>query len=158
TLSLRLSGPLAASPNFRRPDPNLLEIVLPNTTLQLGDQPVSPDMLSVESIDTHMEGTSAVLGLHLVRPMGLEISLQPGSLQIRLLKPSVGNGQLAGKIVVVDAGHGGHDSGAKTFDGSVQEKNLTLPITKLTAQKLAEEGATVIMTRKTDDFITLEER
>ncbi len=157
-LSLRLSGPLAAAPTFRRPDPNLLEIVLPNTTLQLGDQPASPDMLSVQSVDTRTEGSSAVLSLRLVRPMGLEISMSAGMLQIRLLKPNVGNGRLAGKLVVIDPGHGGHDSGATTPARELMEKNMTLAIGKLTAQKLAEEGAMVIMTRKTDDFISLTER
>jgi len=70
----------------------------------------------------------------------------------------VGNGKLAGKIVVVDPGHGGHDSGAKSPDGGYQEKNLTLKIGKYLSDKLASEGATVIMTRKTDVFIELTER
>lgn len=157
-LTLPLSGPLRGAPTFRRPDPNELDVVLPGASLNLGTELGSPDPASIQSVQATTEGNSAVLALHLVRPMGIEISTAPGALKIRLLKPSVGNGQLAGKLVVVDAGHGGHDSGAKTFDGSVMEKNLTLAIAKLTAEKLAEEGATVIMTRKTDDFITLEER
>ncbi len=157
-LSLRLSGSLSAAPTFRRPDPSILEIVLPNTKLDLGDQPASPDPLSIESVSTGIEGSSAVLRLTLTRPMGLEISNSPGALQIRLLKPIVGNGKLAGKLVVVDAGHGGHDSGATTPAKELMEKNMTLAIAKLTAQKLAEQGAMVIMTRKTDEFINLNER
>jgi len=157
-LSLRLSGQLSGAPTFRRPEPSVLEIVLPNTKFDLGDQAGSPDPLSVESVATSTEGNSAVLRLTLTRPMGLEISNAPGALQIRLLKPIVGNGKLAGKLVVVDAGHGGHDSGATTPAKELMEKSMTLAIAKLTAQKLAEQGAMVIMTRKTDEFIPLNER
>jgi N-acetylmuramoyl-L-alanine amidase len=68
----------------------------------------------------------------------------------------VGNGQLAGKIICIDPGHGGHDTGAHS--NGVYEKNLTLTIAKKTAAAFAEAGATVIMTRKTDVFIPLLDR
>jgi len=79
-------------------------------------------------------------------------------LTIGLIKPNVGNGHLAGKIVVVDAGHGGHDSGAKSPAKDAFEKNLTLKIAKQLSNRLTAEGATVIMTRTTDTFIELKER
>ncbi|MBI3722243.1 MAG: N-acetylmuramoyl-L-alanine amidase [Fimbriimonas ginsengisoli] len=75
-----------------------------------------------------------------------------------MFKPNIGNGRLAGRTVVVDAGHGGHDTGAKAPDGSLIEKLMTLEIAKLTAERLGEEGATVIMTRRTDEFIPLPDR
>jgi N-acetylmuramoyl-L-alanine amidase len=70
----------------------------------------------------------------------------------------VGDGQLAGKVIVVDAGHGGHDSGTKALTDGLEEKAITLPIAKMLAADLAAQGATVIMTRQTDVFIPLQER
>jgi N-acetylmuramoyl-L-alanine amidase len=68
----------------------------------------------------------------------------------------VGNGKLAGKLIVVDPGHGGKDRGANS--NGVFEKDLNLKIGRLVAEELAKAGATVIMTRKTDVFISLNER
>ena len=54
---------------------------------------------------------------------------------------------------MVDPGHGGHDTGAKS--NGVFEKDLTLAVAKLLTDELTRAGATVIMTRKTDVFIPL---
>lgn len=62
----------------------------------------------------------------------------------------------AGKVVVLDAGHGGSDPGAQR--GSVQEKELTLAITKKLERFLQSRGMKTIMTRNDDTFISLEER
>ncbi len=60
---------------------------------------------------------------------------------------------LAGKVIVIDPGHGGNDSGAIGPTG-VMEKTVTLNIA-LRLQKLLEaEGATVYMTRSTDTEVS----
>ncbi|MED0757525.1 N-acetylmuramoyl-L-alanine amidase CwlD [Aneurinibacillus thermoaerophilus] len=56
---------------------------------------------------------------------------------------------LSGKIIVVDAGHGGPDGGAKS-KGGIIEKDITLPISMYLRDFLQEAGALVIMTRETD--------
>ena len=67
----------------------------------------------------------------------------------------VGNGKfrtsggLSGKIITLDAGHGGSDPGAIGSDGT-KEKNITLPITKAVKELLEKKGAKVYMTRTTD--------
>ena len=67
----------------------------------------------------------------------------------------VGNGKfrtsggLAGKIITLDAGHGGSDPGAIGSDGT-KEKNITLAITKAVKELLEKKGAKVYMTRTTD--------
>lgn len=55
---------------------------------------------------------------------------------------------LKGKIIAIDPGHGGSDSGA--VGASSQEKNITLAISQRLQTLLADAGATVIMTRTTD--------
>ncbi len=59
-------------------------------------------------------------------------------------------------IVVVDAGHGGYDGG--TFLGDVVEKDIALAVAEKVKALLEEQGVTVIMTRETDDFVSLEDR
>jgi N-acetylmuramoyl-L-alanine amidase len=59
--------------------------------------------------------------------------------------------------VVIDAGHGGHDPGAKA--NGVTEAELTLDVaTRLKKLLEKQPGIDVVMTRSTDVFIPLEER
>ena len=67
------------------------------------------------------------------------------------------HGVLAGKIVVLDPGHGGNDTGTIGPDG-IEEKWITLPIAAKTAQVLRQEGAIVIMTRTGDTNPSLYDR
>jgi len=59
--------------------------------------------------------------------------------------------------VVLDAGHGGHDEGAKGPSG-LKEKELVLDVAKRLATRLRKRGIEVIMTRTTDEFLSLEAR
>ena len=59
-------------------------------------------------------------------------------------------------LVVIDAGHGGHDSGA-TCAGK-QEKDIVLGITKKLYKEFKSEGYKVYMTRNSDRFLTLGQR
>lgn len=63
---------------------------------------------------------------------------------------------MQGRIIVLDPGHGGHDPGA--MRNNVMEKNMTMSIAKLIEKKLKANGATVIMTRSDDKFVSLEDR
>ncbi|KAF0996586.1 N-acetylmuramoyl-L-alanine amidase [Geobacillus sp. TFV-3] len=64
---------------------------------------------------------------------------------------------LAGKTIVLDAGHGGKDSGAQSVDG-IKEKELTLETVKLLKNKLQSYGARVVLTRDGDDYVPLPAR
>jgi len=55
---------------------------------------------------------------------------------------------LSGKIIVVDAGHGGKDPG--TSYGDILEKDLNLKISLFLEEELSKLGAAVIMTRDGD--------
>ncbi|MGI6144032.1 MAG: N-acetylmuramoyl-L-alanine amidase [bacterium] len=92
-----------------------------------------------------------------------------GSLQVLLginpddpnLGQSVGwepKGLLKGKVIMLDAGHGGSDPGALGSTYGTREKDVVLPITLKTAALLEAQGATVILTRQQDTSISLEAR
>lgn len=60
---------------------------------------------------------------------------------------------VTGRIVVIDAGHGGKDSGA--VYGGVKEKDLNLSIAKKLNSKLEEIGIVTYMTRNGDSTLSL---
>ena len=64
---------------------------------------------------------------------------------------------LSGKVVVIDAGHGGKDPGAISSAG-YEEKSVNLDVAMQIAQILRDRGIRVITTRSNDTFIELEER
>ncbi len=61
------------------------------------------------------------------------------------------------KVIVIDAGHGGHDPGA--IGANVHEKQVTLAAAKALKSRLEKTGRyTVILTRDSDRYVTLEGR
>lgn len=59
--------------------------------------------------------------------------------------------------VVLDAGHGAHDSGTRTRKGTL-EKDMALDVTLRIAPKLQAAGFKTVLTRKRDVFVTLDDR
>ena len=61
-------------------------------------------------------------------------------------------------IVVLDAGHGGHDTGA-VGPGGLQEKDLVLDVTRRVARLLEDKlDVKVLLSRDADQFVTLRDR
>jgi N-acetylmuramoyl-L-alanine amidase len=59
--------------------------------------------------------------------------------------------------VVLDAGHGGEDTGARGPDGTL-EKDLVLRATRALGERLRARGLRVVSTRPRDVFVPLEQR
>ncbi|HWD38100.1 MAG TPA: N-acetylmuramoyl-L-alanine amidase, partial [Fimbriimonas sp.] len=151
SIDFRLPIPFTKQATINKPDPDTIRITLPGVaTLALTDTPI---VSGVDSVTSQTIGMNTVITVELSRAMGAEVTSSATGVSLRLLKPNVGNGKLAGKVIVVDPGHGGHDRG--THVGLVNEKDLNLSIGTKLAAKLAEAGATVILTRRTDVFIPL---
>ncbi|MGH9417202.1 MAG: N-acetylmuramoyl-L-alanine amidase [Terriglobales bacterium] len=63
------------------------------------------------------------------------------------------------QTVVLDAGHGGHDTGTVAADGKLLEKSLVLDVTLRLGRLLRQRlGLNVVYTRRDDTFIPLQER
>jgi N-acetylmuramoyl-L-alanine amidase len=87
-------------------------------------------------------GTSAPAAPSLNRSGGFSLSRQLG---LRVSR------------VVIDPGHGGHDPGAKT--GGLTEADLVLDVALRLEKLLAkQDGFEVVLTRRVDTFVPLEER
>lgn len=64
---------------------------------------------------------------------------------------------LAGYTIILDAGHGGNDPGAFSLRGE-KEKDFTLTTTHIVAETLRSAGATVVLTRSGDTYLSLRDR
>lgn len=65
---------------------------------------------------------------------------------------------LSGWRILVDAGHGGYDGGAKAQSSGVWEKAINLAVAKQVEQSLAARGAAVFMTRTEDADLCTDDR
>ncbi|WP_330949114.1 N-acetylmuramoyl-L-alanine amidase [Virgibacillus sp. MG-45] len=89
-------------------------------------------------------------------PKNIEKTMESRKVKISENAITISGNRLAGFEIVLDAGHGGKDAGA--VSNRVFEKDLTLQAAQKVADHLKKEGASVMLTRSTDSFISLEER
>lgn len=67
----------------------------------------------------------------------------------KLLETST-QSEMAGKVIVIDPGHGGDDPGKVGVDGTL-EKEINLQIARQLQERLEKRGYTVVLTRETDE-------
>jgi N-acetylmuramoyl-L-alanine amidase len=60
--------------------------------------------------------------------------------------------------IVIDAGHGGKDSGACNNAYGLKEKELNLDVAQRLQRMLSQAGYEIIMTRASDQFVALDQR
>lgn len=92
---------------------------------------------------------------------GVTVPIGPPRRSAAVKLPPVEGGRNANRpLVVIDAGHGGHDPGAPSvLDDGRSEKNVTLSIAKALRDELLASGRVrVAMTREDDRFLVLAER
>lgn len=114
------------------PDPTLFALVI----TEPGD---SPPPLTAQAIDPQIPERTII-----------------GESAVYEEPPIKASKSLSGLTIVVDAGHGGHDTGAR--GKSSLEKSHTLDIARRLRNHLQARGANVLMTRDTDNFISLQGR
>ena len=106
---------------------------------------------------------------HLVTMAAALLVLLGGLLAVAALRKNVTNasseeakeipsGPLAGLVVLVDAGHGGYDGGARCRDSGVWEKELNLAVARAVEKALVRRDARVVMTRTADVDLCTHER
>jgi len=94
-------------------------------------------------------------GLGEARQARLTVAL-PSAVNDRIYAAPAARGR---PIVVIDAGHGGRDPGARGVSGDLVEKQLTLALAQELRDQLVRRGRVrVAMTREDDRYLTLEDR
>lgn len=73
-----------------------------------------------------------------------------------VLRPAHIRDSIPFRTVVIDAGHGGHDTGARSTFGT--EKDYALDLATRLQRLLVNQGFNVVMTRDRDVFVSLPER
>lgn len=112
---------------------------------------------------------AALYGLGLVLGVKAPLLGRGYVIRIELPDPDAGVGlpQVAGPqdpgrpLIVIDAGHGGHDPGASGSSalGGIKEKTLTLGLARALRDELLRGGGVrVALTRDDDSFLSLDER
>lgn len=94
------------------------------------------------------------------RRTGVTVPLDPPRPQRGIALPKIEGGRGNDRpLVVIDAGHGGHDPGAPSVIEGLQEKDITLAIARTLRDELIASGRVrVAMTRDDDRFLVLGER
>jgi N-acetylmuramoyl-L-alanine amidase len=148
-------GQWKGTATYRRPDRDVLEVVLTNLNCDLPKN-FRLHSSAIKEASSSNVGTTTVLRLQFKRAMGADIVASATGVVINLVRPNSTGGRLNGKVIVVDAGHGGPDHGSTS--GGAEEKYVTLFLSRFVRDELTAEGATVIMTRNDDSFPVLESR
>jgi N-acetylmuramoyl-L-alanine amidase len=93
-----------------------------------------------------------------VRPAAYTVSQAVPAARGALPMPRI-RGDASRPLVVIDAGHGGHDPGSISPDGELREKDLTLKMALAVRDALLKSGRVrVALTRDDDRFLVLRER
>ena len=96
--------------------------------------------------------------------MGYDVSYAEGQTLLYLRGAPVASRErgrpLTGVTVLLDPGHGGTDVGALGIGGGagIAEKTINLTLALAVRDRLEQLGATVQMTRSTDETLTLQQR
>ena len=115
-----------------------------------------------------VQGPVAPRTTHIVRPLAFRAEPPQRRYEVTApIRSNVGKGRpkISGPadaslpLVVIDAGHGGHDPGAISPHGGQLEKEVTLAIAKAVRDEMLKSGRVrVALTRDSDKFIVLQDR
>jgi N-acetylmuramoyl-L-alanine amidase len=156
---IRVTAPVRTAPQTLPPDgdrPFRLFVDLPDTRLDAGAAEPLPGIMPLLGVRTgQFDATTARVVLDLARPLPFQVRHEPEAIIIKLGAPLRAE---AAPLVVVDAGHGGHDPGATGLDG-VLEKAITLDIARRVAARLGRTDALAVrLTRTGDSYVSIDER
>lgn len=113
---------------------------------------ITDKLIAKVEVSTVEADANAVMVITLKRDAGYLIHRDNTGIHVQL-----GNFSLTDMVIVLDAGHGGYDSGAIGPSG-LMEKTVNLDIIKRAGALLKTTGAKVLFTRDDDTFIPLDNR
>ncbi len=144
-------------------------LTLHNTTAQTDTIPFNdnPFILRMDwqqippSPGVHSGAVQYIFNLKKNQQWGYKLGYEGTTLKLKLRHPPQlarsRRKPLSGIKILLDPGHGGEESGA-TGPTGLPEKDVNLTVSKLLREELVKRGATVVMTREDDRFVSLEDR
>ena len=155
--------------SFVLPDPPRCIVDIKGVVLsrEIGDLDIDKGILKSmrmgqhrESLGDSFDGTRIVLDL--AQEHQATINVEPQGEQTLVSVAFNGDNNptlpLKGKMLVVDPGHGGSDTGGESYTNTVREKTVVLEMSKKIRTVLEDAGAEVIMTREGDYGVPLYDR
>lgn len=146
-------------------DGNKVYLTLYDTTSAKKPTVKSNDTVKSVTVSVDKEKKTATYCYHLYEGAtvtGYDINFGDGTILFELKKaPHLKEkGSLKGAVVYLDAGHGGSDTGALGPLSTLgpTEKHINLAITMYAKKYLEDLGATVVITRGDDTFLSLSDR
>lgn len=88
---------------------------------------------------------------------GYKVRYEKEAIRLYIRRSPELSNSLKNMIIAIDPGHGGDESGAKSATG-ILEKDINLVWAKHLADKFRDAGATVILTRSSDETVSLQQR
>jgi N-acetylmuramoyl-L-alanine amidase len=128
------------------------KIGLTDTTLNIDDAMVK--IIKIDEADKEYH-----IAIQLEEGTNYKISTKSDekyNIKLEFKNTKIENSKYSGKMVIIDAGHGGKDPGAS--DHSLQEKKLALDTAKRLNKLLEEAGFNTYMTRDDDTYVGLYKR
>jgi len=165
------SKPLPQAP----PQPSSVSVQLLRAFADVGKKGAADMAVAQAALPSEEEGLLGKMGLpsvpglrerlREVRVGEAQASQKEVEARLRKVEQAMGASEIAlaqqlglkARRIVIDAGHGGHDSGAVGPSGLL-EKDVALDIALKLSQKLKASGYEVFLTRSDDRFIKLEDR
>ena len=171
---IRTSAPaprvsVVQKPTVAKPVPNAVAVAKPQTATEVAAVSDSPGKVEATDAPTSkpiaVRDVSLGVGARKTRAKAAEPAVDPDAAPVRAAdKTADGETSLIRALglkigrIVIDAGHGGHDSGT-IGAGGIEEKDVVLDVALRLGKLLHERlGAEIIYTRSDDTFIPLETR
>ncbi len=144
-------------------------LTLHNTTAQTDTIPFNDNpfisRMDWQQIPPSPGGTSTavqyIFNLKKNQQWGYKLGYEGTTLKLKLRHPPElrrsRRKPLSGIKILIDPGHGGKELGAVGPTG-LPEKDVNLVVSKLLREELVKKGATVVMTREEDKFVSLGDR
>lgn len=144
-------------------------LTLHNTTAQTDTIPFNDNpfvsRMDWQQIPPSPGGTSTavqyIFNLKKNQQWGYKLGYEGTTLKLKLRHPPELSRSrrkpLSGIKILIDPGHGGKELGAVGPTG-LPEKDVNLVVSKLLREELVKKGATVVMTREDDKFVSLGDR
>jgi N-acetylmuramoyl-L-alanine amidase len=146
----------AGAPAVTVVDAQTLRLIIPKAQTAAPGAFGGVDNSHFAGVQVGNRGTDVAATFRFNRPMTYRVQAQADGIAFTAMVPPGAGGTLAGKVIVIDPGHGGRDPGANR--GQHMEKNYALRFSLNAKRMLEAHGARVIMTREGDTFVGLSER
>lgn len=139
--------------------PSEITLVLKGATILESVKQVAgehPLLINTRFVQASSSPMLARVHMNLTRPVLSSVRVDADSIRVAVRLPDKAGGTLAGRLVVIDPGHGGSQPGA--IAGGIKEKDVNVALAQSLASALEEAGARVILTRTSDVTMDLTPR